>query len=99
MYSQVFASSPDLFLLDEPTSALDPHNSNKVLRLIKSVKTDFDKTIIMVSHDTRESLSIADNVFLLSQGKIIFSGDKEELERAQQVRGSHLSKFMRGDYE
>lgn len=89
--------SPDLFLLDEPTSALDPQTSNKVLKLIRRLKTDFNKTVIMVSHDIRESLNIADKVFFLSGGRIAFSGDKSDIEREKSLDDSIVSKFLRGD--
>jgi ABC-type multidrug transport system ATPase subunit len=87
---------PLVILLDEPVSALDPQRANRVLKLIKSLKTDFNKTVIMVSHNMQDALSVSDKIFFISQGKILFEGSPQEV---QENGNDVLRKFMAGEYE
>ena len=64
---RTLATKPDLLLLDEPFSALDYQTrvsiSNDVYNIIKKEK----KTVIMVTHDIAEAISLADKVIVLSK--------------------------------
>ncbi|MCL2413882.1 MAG: ATP-binding cassette domain-containing protein [Bacteroidales bacterium] len=70
-------ANPDVILFDEPTSALDPQRSKKVLELIKQINTQYQKTIILVSHDIDTAIDIADTVTFLHDGHVLFHGTKE----------------------
>jgi len=63
---RTLATNPDILLLDEPFSALDYQTrlavSDDVYRIIKKEK----KTVIMVTHDLAEAISMADTVIVLS---------------------------------
>jgi NitT/TauT family transport system ATP-binding protein len=63
---RTLASNPDILLLDEPYSALDYQTrlavSDDVYKIIKQEK----KTVIMVTHDLAEAISMADTVIVLS---------------------------------
>lgn len=63
---RTLATNPDIMLLDEPFSALDYQTrlavSDDVYRIIKKEK----KTVIMVTHDLAEAISMADTVIVLS---------------------------------
>ena len=63
---RTLATNPDLLLLDEPFSALDYQTrlnlSNDLYKIIKNEK----KTVIMITHDIGEAISIADKVIVLS---------------------------------
>ncbi|MCL2413588.1 MAG: ATP-binding cassette domain-containing protein [Bacteroidales bacterium] len=71
-------ANPDVILFDEPTSALDPQRSKKVLELIQQINTQYQKTIILVSHDVNTAIDIADTVTFLQDGQIIFYGAKDQ---------------------
>lgn len=72
--------SPEVILLDEPTSALDSQTSKKVLSLIKKLNSDFNKSVIMVSHNMDESFQIADNIYFLARGRFHFTGSVEKFK-------------------
>lgn len=63
---RTLATNPDLLLLDEPFSALDYQSrlavSDDVYRIIKKE----EKTVIMVTHDLAEAISMADRIVVLS---------------------------------
>jgi len=71
-------ANPDVILFDEPTSALDPQRSKKVLELIQQINTQYQKTIILVSHDINTAIDIADTITFLHDGQILFYGTKNQ---------------------
>lgn len=62
--------SAKIFLFDEPTSNLDAENLKIFLRLIKVFKIGNNPTVIYISHNSLELLSLADERYLLSDGQI-----------------------------
>ncbi|MBW6515041.1 MAG: ATP-binding cassette domain-containing protein [Candidatus Cloacimonetes bacterium] len=87
---------PEAILLDEPVSALDPQRANKVLKLIRSLKTDFGKTVIMVSHNMNDALSVSDRIFFIWEGTIVYEGSPEGIQESD---NSIIKRFMAGEYE
>lgn len=87
---------PLVFLLDEPVSALDPQRANRVLKLISTLKTDFKKTVIMVSHNMQDAMKVSDRLFFIWQGKILYEGSPEGIQESD---NSIVRKFLAGDYE
>ena len=58
--------NPDLFLLDEPFSALDFQTRIEVSDDISSIIRDSGKTIVLITHDLQEAISLSDRVIVLS---------------------------------
>ncbi len=56
----------ELILLDEPLSALDAITRQSLQSLLLLLQTEFEKTILMITHDIEEALLLADEVCLLS---------------------------------
>lgn len=56
----------ELILLDEPLSALDTITRRKLQSLLLMLQVEFKKTILMITHDIDEALTLADKVYLLS---------------------------------
>jgi phospholipid/cholesterol/gamma-HCH transport system ATP-binding protein len=70
---------PEAVLYDEPTSGLDPITSRKVDDLIVETRDRFGVTSIVISHDMAGALRIADQVVLLSGGRVVAAGPPREL--------------------
>jgi phospholipid/cholesterol/gamma-HCH transport system ATP-binding protein len=71
---------PEVILYDEPTTGLDPANVNKINGLIKHLQEEVaGLTSVIVTHDIGSALKISDRLALLSQGRIIALGGKEEI--------------------
>ncbi|MHA2247455.1 MAG: ABC transporter ATP-binding protein [Candidatus Hodarchaeales archaeon] len=64
------ANDPPLILADEPTGELDSTNAERIVLMFKQLKKDFDKTIILVSHDP-VVMQVADRVIRLQDGRIV----------------------------
>lgn len=74
----VLATNPDVLVCDEPTAGLDPQGSIQMMELFKSFNQELNKTIILVTHDMEHVLNYADNVVVLDQGQVIFTGTNTE---------------------
>jgi phospholipid/cholesterol/gamma-HCH transport system ATP-binding protein len=76
---------PDILLYDEPTTGLDPATSLQIHDLIKKISKDFGKTSIVVSHDMRNALKIADRLAVLDAGRVVDLGTPAEIQRSPVV--------------
>jgi phospholipid/cholesterol/gamma-HCH transport system ATP-binding protein len=70
---------PEAVLYDEPTSGLDPITSRKVDDLILETRQRFGVTSIVISHDMAGALRIADQIVLLSKGRVAAAGQPRDL--------------------
>lgn len=77
--ARALASSPKLLLLDEPLSALDAKLRTYLRDEIKRIHDETKLTMIYVTHDQTEALSISDKIFVMNNGKIEMEGTAEEI--------------------
>ena len=75
---------PPLLLMDEPLGALDRKLRQQMQMELKLLHKDLGTTIVMVTHDQEEALSMADRVAVLNRGKIEQIGDPDSLYREPQ---------------
>lgn len=71
--------NPEIILYDEPTAGLDPPMSENIDNLIKDLNKKMGVTSVVVTHDLISIFNIADFVYMLYQGQIIFAGTPNEL--------------------
>ena len=69
---------PDVVLLDEPLSNLDAHLRTEMRAEIKQIHTQIQRTMIYVTHDQTEALSMADRVAVMRNGQGSSSGPTED---------------------
>lgn len=62
-----------LLLLDEPFASLDVIIREQLYALMRSIRDQYDKTMLMVTHDFRDAMALADRILILSGGKIAAS--------------------------
>ncbi len=84
---------PKLLIYDEPFAGLDPISQGVVLRLIRQMNDALGITSIVVSHDVKQTATVADRSFLLSDGRVVASGSPQQL-RAD--RSEFVQQFIRG---
>lgn len=66
--ARAFASGRDLMLLDEPLSSLDIGLKFRIFDVMKKVFKSDSKTVIMVTHDVDEALTLADEIVIIDKG-------------------------------
>ena len=90
-----FSRETSLYLLDEPLDGIDPVGKTKVIDTIISMQPEGASTLIS-THLVKDIERILTNVFFLSRGKIVFSGDCDTIreERSQTVEQAYLEVFI-----
>ena len=68
-----------LLIMDEPTSGLDPIVRNEMIGIFREFVVEEDHTILLSSHITSDLEKIADEVVFIDGGKIVLSGNKDEI--------------------
>jgi len=82
-------SSPKLVMFDEPSLGLAPNLAVEVLNTIKRLN-DEGYTILLVEQNVRLSLGISDRAYVLENGRIILSGESEEVMNNPHVKKAYL---------
>ncbi|MDP9012587.1 MAG: ABC transporter ATP-binding protein [Pseudomonadota bacterium] len=77
--ARAIVMGPEILIYDEPFVGLDPISLGVILRLIRRLNDALGLTSIVVSHDVKEISTVADNVFLLSGGKVVAHGAPQDL--------------------
>ena len=72
---------PSCVLYDEPTSGLDPVVSDSINHLIRRLQARFQMTSIVVTHDMKSAMQVADRIAYLHEGRIYFDGTPTELQQ------------------
>lgn len=71
--------SPRLLLLDEPTGGLDPVVRNEMLDILQDFITEESHSVLLSSHITGDLERICDYITFLHKGRVMLSGEKDEL--------------------
>jgi phospholipid/cholesterol/gamma-HCH transport system ATP-binding protein len=82
-----------MIMYDEPFTGQDPISLGVLVKLIRDLNRSLGLTSVLVSHDVHETSSIADYIYLISEGKVVGQGTPDEMDRAP---SSYVSQFMHG---
>jgi len=77
--ARAIALDPMMIMYDEPFTGQDPISMGVLVELIRNLNNALDICSIVVSHDVRETMSIADYVYIISAGKVVERGTTEAL--------------------
>jgi phospholipid/cholesterol/gamma-HCH transport system ATP-binding protein len=91
--ARAIALDPDLIMYDEPFTGLDPITLATIVTLIKRLNDALGVSSLLVSHDVAETLSIADYVHIISEGRIVESGTPAELNNST---SAWVQQFLQG---
>jgi phospholipid/cholesterol/gamma-HCH transport system ATP-binding protein len=79
---RALAQNPEAILFDEPTTMVDPIMAGHMGELILRLKKAFQKTSIVVTHDTHLAKKLADVVVFLQEGRVTLFGPWDEFENS-----------------
>ena len=71
--ARAFLSDSNLILMDEPLNSLDLGLKIKIAQLIEILTERYNKTVIFVTHDIDEALTIADEIVVIGNGGALYS--------------------------
>ena len=82
---------PKYLFCDEPNSGLDPKTAIVIDALISSITKERNITTVINTHDMNSVMEIGDNILLLHQGQVAWTGNKDEImEASNQVIGDFI---------
>ena len=85
---------PMMIMYDEPFTGQDPISMGVLVKLIHNLNHGLGLTSVVVSHDVRETVAIADYVYLISEGKVVAQGTADEIE---ETASPWIRQFMHGE--
>jgi phospholipid/cholesterol/gamma-HCH transport system ATP-binding protein len=77
--ARAMALDPMMIMYDEPFTGQDPISMGVLVKLIRALNDASGLSSIIVSHDVQETAEIADLIYLISNGKVIGSGESREM--------------------
>ncbi len=92
--ARAMAAQPECILYDEPTTMVDPIMSDHLGNLMLRLKKELQLTSVVVTHDLELMRKVADRVVFLFEGKAIFFGRTEDLEKSDHP---HIREFLAMD--
>jgi branched-chain amino acid transport system ATP-binding protein len=86
----LIALEPDVFMFDEPTAGMSVDEVPVILDLIRAIKTDRSKTILLVEHKMDVVRELADRIIVLHNGTLMADGDPETVIASPVVQEAYL---------
>ena len=87
--ARVLAMQPRFILLDEPFAGVDPIAVIDIQKIIDFLKSR-GIGVLITDHNVRETLSICDRAYIISDGTVLASGKPDDLVNNEQVRSVYL---------
>jgi phospholipid/cholesterol/gamma-HCH transport system ATP-binding protein len=81
--ARALALEPTIVMFDEPTAGLDPITAAEIAKLIVDLRDQRHITSIVVTHDLHTARVIADRLIVLNEGKTLFDGTFDDLNRSK----------------
>jgi len=92
--ARALAAQPECILYDEPTTMVDPIMSDDLTNLMLKLKRQLKLTSVVVTHELDLMRKVADSVVFLYEGKAIYFGPVEDLDRSGHP---HIREFLAMD--
>ena len=83
-------SQPKMLLLDEPTAGINPTLINGLLERLRQANRDFGITLLVIEHNMRVIMQLAEYIYCLAHGELLAEGKPEEVQKDQRVLDAYL---------
>lgn len=88
--ARALATEPKLLLLDEPAAGMNPTETKELTELIHLIRDQFNIAIILIEHDMKLVMEIAEKIFVLDYGNLIAEGSAKEIQNNKRVIEAYL---------
>lgn len=88
--ARALMSRPKLLLLDEPSLGLAPRVTAQIMATLRRLRDEQQMTVILVEQNARSALSVADRALVLNLGRVVASGEAQELAADEKLRHAYL---------
>ncbi len=91
--ARALATEAEILLMDEAFSALDPLIRADMQSLLLALQRELHRTILFVTHDLEEAITLGDRIAILRDGEVVQNGDSQEI--VLEPSDSYISNFTR----
>ena len=91
--ARALAAEPRFILLDEPFAGVDPISVLEIKRIIQHLR-DRGLGVLITDHNVRETLTVCERAYIVSEGKLIAEGTPDAILNNQQVRQVYLGEHF-----
>ena len=88
--AMLIALEPSVYMFDEPTAGMSVDDVPVILDLVRALKAERDKTILLVEHKMDVVRELADRIVVLHNGKLVADGDPAEVIASPIVQQAYL---------
>ena len=83
-------NEPEMLLLDEPTAGINPTLINGIIERLIKVNQDFGITLLVIEHNMRVIMNLAQKILCLAHGELLAEGSPEQIKNNKRVIDAYL---------
>lgn len=89
-FAMALMNEPSVLLLDEPTAGINPTLINGLIDRLKRANTEFGITLLIIEHNMRVIMNMAEKIYCLAHGEMLASGSPDDIQTDQRVIDAYL---------